>query len=137
VQWRKDGAILPGATNIVLLSAGSGRWRTVLTVTNVQAADAGIYDTEVFGSQWIVNPQIKLSIQLSNGPGLFQSPRFDNTNFVSDLLGVAGRQYAIEWSADLITWNSFTTLSNATGTATFTNAPAPDGTRFYRARLLP
>jgi hypothetical protein len=136
VQWRKDGNVLNGATNF----AGSGpcgQWTTVFTITNVQAADAGNYDVFVTGNYWLVQPQISLSVQITNGPGVFQSPRFRGTNFVCDLLGAAGRNYTIQWSTNLSNWNDLRTVSNVTGTITFTNSPALGGARFYRARLQP
>jgi hypothetical protein len=138
-QWRKDGKVIPGATNFVQVYGGSegGGYESVFTITNVQPADAGIYDAEVFGNQWIIAPTITLSVQLTNGPGLLLSPRFADTNFVCDLLGVASRNYLIQWSPDLLTWNDLFTVSNRAGTATFTNSSTSNGVRFYRACLLP
>ena len=78
-----------------------------------------------------------LSIQRTNGPGVLRSPRINGSTFVCDLLGAAGRSYAIQWSSNLSSWNDLRTLSNLTGMATFNNAPASAGTRFYRAMLLP
>jgi hypothetical protein len=135
-QWRKDGKIIPGATNGVE-QVQSFIYQTVFTITNVQATDAGIYDVEVFGNQWIIAPTITLSVQITNGPGLLLSPRLSDTNFVCDLLGVASRNYLIQWSPDLLTWNNLLGVSNATGTVTFTNSLFPDAVQFYRARLLP
>jgi hypothetical protein len=135
-QWRKDGEIIPGATNGVEQTQ-TFMYQTVFTLTNVQPADAGIYDVEVFGNQWIVAPTITLSIQVTNGPGLLLSPRFSDTNFVCDLLGVASRNYLIQWSPDLLTWNDLLTVPNLTGTVTFTNPITTNGACFYRARLLP
>ncbi|HUA37702.1 MAG TPA: hypothetical protein VMA35_04795 [Candidatus Sulfopaludibacter sp.] len=78
-----------------------------------------------------------LSVQVTNGPGLLLSPRFSDTNFVCDLLGAASRNYLIQWSPDLLTWNDYLSVSNATGTVTFTNSLSSDAVRFYRAQLLP
>ena len=91
----------------------------------------------VLGNNWFIGPKTVLSIQITNGCGVFQSPRFPGTNFVCDLLGAAGRNYAIQWSTNLFDWKNFTTLSNFTGTITFTNTPALGGAQFYRARLQP
>jgi hypothetical protein len=136
VRWRKDGNALSGATNFTG-SGFCGNYTTVFTVTNVQAADAGNYDVAVTGNYWSVQPKITLSIQITDGCGLFQSPRFGGTNFVCDLLGAAGRNYTIQWSTNLTSWHDFTTQSNSTGTITFSNAPALGGAQFYRARLQP
>jgi hypothetical protein len=137
IQWRKDGKSIPDATNFVKDSHDAVTYTGVLTITNAQAADAGIYDAVVLGDFSLVSPKISLSIQLTNGQGIFLAPRINGTNFVSDLQGVAGRNYAIQWSSNLTVWNDLWTLSNLTGTITFTNFPATIGTRFYRSILLP
>jgi hypothetical protein len=138
-QWRKNGNPIIGATNFPAIVDGgvAGIFQSVLTITNVQAADTGIYDLVVIGNNWIVGPKTVLSIQITNGSGVFQSPRFGGTNFVCDLLGTAGRNYAIQWSTNLTDWYNFTTQYNSTGTITFSNAPALGDEQFYRARLLP
>jgi hypothetical protein len=138
-QWRKNGSPIIGATNFQKITGDitGGDFQSVLTITNVQAADTGIYDLVVIGNNWIVGPKTVLSIQITNGFGVFQSPRFGGTNFVCDLLGAAGRNYAIQWSTNLTDWHNFTTQYNSTGTITFSNAPALSGAQFYRARLQP
>jgi hypothetical protein len=142
-QWRKNGNPIIGATNFPNIAPGysgphivSGTFQGVLTITNVQPADAGIYDLVVIGNNWIVGPKTVLSIQIT-GYGVLQSPRFVDTNFVCDLLGAAGRNYAIQWSTNLTDWHNFTTQYNSTGTITFSNAPASGDRQFYRGRLLP
>jgi hypothetical protein len=140
-QWRKNGVPIPGATNFPAIYLGphgeDGDFQAVLTLTNVQPADAGIYDLVVLGNDWIVGPKTTLSIQLANSPGVLLAPRISGSSFVCDLLGVAGRNYGIEWSLDLSTWSDLQTVSNASGTVTFTNTTAPESTRYYRSRLLP
>jgi hypothetical protein len=138
-QWRKDGNPIIGATNFPKIFGDytGGFFQGVLTITNVQPAGAGIYDLVVIGNNWIVGPQTVLSIQITNGYGVFQSPRFLGTNFVCDLLGAAGRNYAIQWSTNLTDWHNFITQYNSTGTIIFSNAPALGGAQFYRGRLLP
>ena len=141
-QWRKNGMPIPGATNFPNIEPSpppvvAGIFQSVLTITNVQPDDAGIYDLVVIGNSWIVGPKTVLSIQITNGFGVFQSPRFRGTNFVCDLLGAAERNYAIQWSTNLTDWHNFTTQYNSTGTITFSNAPALGGAQFYRGRLLP
>lgn len=66
-QWRKDGVPIPGATNY----AGgavyeAGNFQPFLTLTNVQPADAGIYDLEVHGNNWFVASKTVVSIQFTN-----------------------------------------------------------------------
>jgi hypothetical protein len=136
-QWRKDGNIIPGATNFVGPAPPGGVYGTVFTITNLQPADAGIYDVLVVGNRSIIEPRITLTVQVVNGPGVFRSPRLQDTTFVSDLLGATTRRYVIQRSTNLLSWQDLLTVSNATGTVTFTNSFATDGQQFYRARLLP
>ena len=78
-----------------------------------------------------------LSIQLSNGPGVLRSPRMNGSQFICDLLGAEGRIYTIQGSSNLTSWDDLQTVSNATGTVTFTNVIASSDARYYRARLVP
>lgn len=140
-QWRKNGSPILGATNFTIPfpdpgDPNEGPYQGILTITNIQPADAGIYDLVVIGNNWIVGPKTTVSIQLTNA-GAFLSPRISGTGFVTDLQGVAGRNYSIQWSSNLTSWSSFMTLSNTTGQVSFTNSPSSTGTRFYRAMLLP
>jgi len=69
---------------------------------------------------------------------LWLTPRIIDSQFVCDLEGAAGREYQIGYSTDLTAWNDLVTLTNATGTITFTNSlPPGDEPRFYRALLVP
>jgi hypothetical protein len=138
IQWRKDGR--PVTDPMSFISGSSemyGATTDVLTLTNLQPADAGIYDAIILGNFWSITPKITLSIQFTNGPGILRAPRCHGTNFVCDLEGVASLNYAIQCSTNLSTWDNLCTLSNLTGTVTFTNALTPGTRRFYRALLLP
>jgi len=136
VQWRKNGSPILNATN----DAGSPCYtglQTTFTITNVQASDAGIYDVAVYEAMWNISPKIAVSIQTTNGQGVFQSPKFSDTNFVCNLIGAAGRNYQVQWSTNLMSWNNLTTLSNLTGTVTFTNPVPSTAPQFYRTVLVP
>jgi hypothetical protein len=135
VQWRKDGKALLGATNFTG-SGTCGYWKTILTITNLQAADVGVYDVAVFGSNWFIGQKTSLNIQLVDGQGVFQSLRLSSSNFVCDLVGAPTRNYAIEWSTNLFDWSNLSTLSNITGTVTFSNLLDIASAKFFRARLL-
>ncbi len=136
IQWRKDGRTITAPMSF------TGSWPTyyslqgVVTLTNLQPADAGIYDAVVIGNNWLISPKLSLSIQFTNGPGILRAPRWSGGNFLCDLEGVASLNYQVQWSTNLSAWNTLCTLSNATGTVTFTNSLAPEGRRFYRALLL-
>lgn len=139
-QWRKDGVLLPNGTNFFqappVTYPGFGTFRAILTISNVQPSDAGVYDVQVLGNNWIIGPKTGLSVQTANGNGVLLSPRLTGSNFVADFQGIIGRNYAIQWSSNLTDWNALQTTSNATGTITFTNAPG-NAARFYRTLLLP
>lgn len=137
-EWRKNGNPIAGATNFVQTSGYSygGFYQGVLNLTNAQPEDAGIYDLVVYGNNWTVSPKIVLSIQ-TDGRGVLASPRIINSNFICDFDGAQGRNYAIEWSTNLLSWHSLTSISNGLGSFTFTNALSSGGNCFYRTRLLP
>jgi hypothetical protein len=71
-----------------------------------------------------------------DGQGVFQSLRLSSSNFVCDLVGAPTRNYAIEWSTNLFDWSNLSTLSNITGTVTFSNLLDIASAKFFRARLL-
>jgi hypothetical protein len=141
VQWRKNGIPVLNATNVVYpypnYPGGSGGNQTVLTIANLQPSDAGIYDCIIYGNDWIVSPKTVLSVQTTNGQGVFHSSQFVGTNFICNLTGAAGRNYQVQWSTNLTSWNNLTTVSNATGTVTFTNPVTAGPSQFYRTVLLP
>ena len=139
-QWRKDGVLLSNGTNFFqvppIFAPGYGAFRAILTISNVQPSDAGVYDVQVLGNNWIIGPKTSLSVQTANGNGAFINPRASGSNFMADLQGIIGRNYLIQTSSNLLDWNTLQTVSNASGVITISNAPA-DGTRFYRSQLLP
>ncbi len=132
LPWRKDGRIIPGATNHL-------DFRTaMLTLTNLTETDCGVYDFLGPGAAGI-SDKIFLSVQTTGGNGILKSPRMIGANFVCDFEGTVSRQYAILSSTNLLNWTSnlTITLGALTNTAIFSNAPPSDTRRFYRARLLP
>jgi hypothetical protein len=135
-QWRKNGKLIVGATNYVQGPYMSGT--ATLTLTNVQPSDAGVYDFVLYGNNWMIADKIYLSV-LNTGQGIFQNPRMLNGQMVCDLVGAAGRTYRVLRSTNLVDWGVRYTLSNATGTVTFTNPLASSGApyEFYRTVLLP
>jgi hypothetical protein len=133
-QWRKDGNFVPGATNYI---EGGISGRAFMTLTNLQPSDAGFYEFILYGDNWIVSPGIALSVQTTNGQGVFQKPKFSGTNFICDLVGAASRNYDVQQSTNLLNWTDLFTLSNASGTVTFTNSSQANRSCFYRTVLLP
>jgi hypothetical protein len=138
-QWRKNGIHIGSPQNfspIVGFPEG-GNALAILTITNAQPADAGVYDVDVRGNDWFIGQKIFVSIQTTNGQGVFQNSRTSGTNLICDLLGAASRKYKIQQSTNLTSWGDVMTVSNATGTVTFTNSPGTNGAMFYRSVLMP
>jgi hypothetical protein len=142
-QWRRGGKEIGVVWNFSSLNSPpfycyyQVQGLATLTFTNIQPSDAGVYDVEVLGNNWFIGPKTMLSVQLTNGPGVFQSPHFSGSNFISTLLGAPGRSYTIQWSTNLSAWTDVVTLTNVSGTVAFTNAQPGSRAAFYRARLLP
>jgi hypothetical protein len=133
-QWRKDGRLIGVPVVTPYLAAFTN---VFLRLTNLQPSDAGIYDVMVLGNNWFITPKIAMSVQLSNGPGLFENPRNDGSGFISELIGVAGRAYRIQVSSNLETWTDLLTLTNVSGSVTLSNSLPNATTRFYRAFVIP
>jgi len=136
LQWRKNG-IMVGNKQYLPSGIYGGAAQVVLTITNAQPSDAGVYDVDVRGNDWFIGQKIYVSVQTTNGQGVFQAPKFLGTNFVCDLAGMTGRNYKVQQSTNLLNWSDLVTLSNVNGTVTFTNPPAGSGSYFYRTVLVP
>jgi hypothetical protein len=121
-QWHKNGNPIPGATG------------ASLTLTNVQAADAGNYTVVVSNSagsvtssaaalRLLVPPRI-LTLTLTSGVA--------EISFTS----IAGVTYALEHSDHLTgeVWTSGAAVPGNGGTLTLNDSSASVGTRFYRVR---
>jgi hypothetical protein len=132
-NWRKDGQIIPGATNSVFTTT------PVLTLTNLTESDCGVYDMVGPGADGITRNKILLSVQTINGNGVLKSPRVSGTNFACDLEGAASRRYAILSSTNLLNWTSnlTVTVGALTNTVSFSTVTAGEQIRFYRASLIP
>jgi hypothetical protein len=124
IQWRKDGA-----------DFGPPQSGT-LTLTNLTAADSGVYDVYSPGAFLMPSQKLFLSVQTSGGQGQFKNPRKLNSSFVCDLDGAAGRSYQILSSTNLLSWSNLLVVTNVSGTVSFTNAMGSTG-QYYRAMLLP
>jgi hypothetical protein len=136
-QWRKDGVIIPGATNSLVDPPYGYIESPFLTITNARASDAGVYDVIIKGDYWFIDGKTSLSIQLPSTAGVLVSPRFQGAQFVCELIGPAGQNYALQWSSNLTSWNDLQILTNATGAVEFTDVVTSAGARYYRTVLLP
>lgn len=135
-QWRLNGGNLRSGSGFAE-QYSFGNFVTSLSITNVQPEDAGVYDSEIFGNNWIPGPKIYLSVQTTNGAGVFQTPKFDGTNFVCNFAGAISRTYQIQWSTNLVDWNNLMLITNTTGSISLTNSAQTGNSVFYRSQLLP
>jgi hypothetical protein len=125
-QWRRQGADLPGATN------------AILTLENVTAGMAGVYDVSV--SNWLgtVTSSATLTVSPPAPPHLINCQALPEGGCRFTLSGTPGARYALEVSSDLIRWLEIAVVIAADGTFTFSDAtPAPSTMRLYRARYVP
>jgi hypothetical protein len=117
-QWIFDQSVI-GATS-------SG-----LTITNFQAANEGTYNVVVsnlFGSVISSNAILRL-----NAPLRLDAPVLNSSGLQLQLVGVAGGDYILETSSDLMTWIPLFTNNTPNGFIDFTDTNAPSlGLRFYR-----
>lgn len=138
-QWRKNGVLI-GSQQFFTLPYAFATYANgvaVLTISNAQPTDAGVYDVDVRGSLSFIGAKIYVSIQTTNGSGVLQKPKLIGTNLTCDIVGAVSRNYLVQCSTNLTAWTDLTTLSNVTGTVTFTNVLGTDRSRFYRTVLLP
>jgi hypothetical protein len=134
LQWRKDGHYISDKTNFTYYPPDEVGIQTSLTIANVQASDAGVYDAEVLGDNWFISPKTYLSV-ISNTSGtqcVLRSPRTSGTNFICDLEGAPGKWYSILVSTNLSTWDWVASVSNGTGIVTITNALGSSASVYYR-----
>jgi hypothetical protein len=149
-QPRDQGAVSGGTATFSVTAVGDGalayQWRLgvsdlpgqnspLFSLNNVQAANAGTYSVLVsnpFGST-LSQPAI---LSLSGPPRLSDLNRLANGEVRMNVTGPVNRTYTIEYSADLSSWTTLTSLSYSNGLV-----PVIDGTangqanRFYRAKM--
>jgi hypothetical protein len=124
--WRKNGTIINGAA-----SAG-------LTLPSVGATDAGIYTVEISGTRNSVTNAALLTVLMIDTNTLPVPLQITFSNAASPVavsfLSVAGRQYSVQASVDLLTWQTIYTVTSLTnGPNQWLDAEAPNfPKRFYR-----
>lgn len=82
------------------------------------------------------------SIYNAGSGGLYRSPVFTGINYSSGfpqftVRGQTGKNFSIYSSPDLFTWSLLTTISGASGSATYTDSSATGPQMFYRASQAP
>jgi hypothetical protein len=121
-QWRKEGVDIPGAGE------------AMYNVDEVQPRHAGTYHVVVsnaFGTTISSNAILTVAAPLI----LRDLRRTSNDSVEFTVLGIAGESFAMESSADLVSWIPIrTNLIPASASMQLTD-PTPGGRRFYRARV--
>lgn len=126
-QWFLNGVRIPGATS------------NVMTITNLQSATAGTYQmiaTNSLGTAvtvpacLLLNSALRLdscSVGTSGGGA-------SGDCFQMRLVGVAGSNYVLQASTDMVNWTPIATNAPATGLWNFTDVQSTNFVRrFYRA----
>ena len=125
-QWKAGGADIPGATN------------TTLVLSNVQSSAAGTYSVVVSAitNATIAPAAFSATLSVEGSPPVLSQPRLLSAGEFQFLLtGESNGTYAVQFSADLTNWTTFTNVSQSTGAVTVTDPDAVgQSRRFYRAR---
>ncbi len=111
-QWQFDGATLAGATN------------SMLSLTNVQPAQAGAYTVVVTNRVGAVtSAPARLTVLVA--PVLKDARMVSNGLFGFTLVGDPGTAYLIEASSDLTDWSEIGAVTNVTGQVQFFDTMLP------------
>lgn len=121
-QWLFGGSVIPGATN------------SVLVLTNIQSANAGLYEAVITNISGSVTSQVQLAVYDSATPTL-QVPALSNGLYQVAVAGVPGFNYAIEASTNLADWIRITTNASPYVFSDTNTVLWPQ--RFYRAVYIP
>jgi hypothetical protein len=132
-RWRK------GTTNLVDGGNVSGAATSSLMLTNVAMSDAANYSvviTNSVGSTTSSNAPLVVMAPAPASPQLL-SPAFSNGLFTFSVSGVAGPDYLVQASTNLVDWeNVFTNFSPAPPFL-WTDGETNFDRRFYRVRIVP
>jgi len=123
-KWNFDGAVMPGDTN------------AMLTLTNVQATQAGSYTVVVTNNAGSITSAVAtltvtipvVTLSLPSAGGLTAS------GFTFQLSAPVGITYVVLASSDLQSWTPIATNVTTNGVVVFTDPAATNfGSQFYRA----
>ena len=119
-QWRANGVNLSGQTN------------ASLSLTSFRATDQKTYTVVVSNSAGsVTSAPAALYV---NSPLRFINSRQAGGRFSATLIGVAGSNYVLQTTTNLIHWTSVATNSSSSGLISFTATNPPGSQRYYRAR---
>jgi hypothetical protein len=123
-QWQLNGVDIPLSNT------------NVLTIPNFQSVNEGAYRviaTNALGSVASSNAFMYL-----NAPARLSSFNLGPNGFQIQVFGVAGSNYVVQVSSNLVNWTSLVTNSDPSGVVIFTDAASTNSLRrFYRAKTNP
>ncbi|HTD68060.1 MAG TPA: hypothetical protein VK846_16165 [Candidatus Limnocylindria bacterium] len=124
--WRKDGVALEGATN------------AIFAILETTIADAGTYSVEVSGACNTITNAAWLAVRMNETNAVPVPLRMTMVGAATPVtltfLGETGRQYLVQASTDLRSWQTiYSVTSLADGTNQWTDSDATNHpVRFYR-----
>jgi hypothetical protein len=149
-QPRNQGAVAGGAATFSVTAIGDAlleyQWRMgttdlpgkndpILSLSNVQAADAGPYTVLVANLFGLIESQAA-TLSISGPPRLSDLTRAVGGEVQMNISGPVNRTYTIEYSPDLNAWTVLTSLAYTNGLVPITDSTAVgQANRFYRARM--
>jgi len=135
---------IDGVTNSALAQSPNTEGQAVfitLPITNVVSGEnllaVEVHQSSLNSSDVVFGMALSGRTTVTNGPILL-TPKMQAGGVEVTLEGISGRNYALDVSPDLVTWNPLVTWTNFTGSALYLDTAAgPNGNRFYRGRLAP
>jgi hypothetical protein len=119
-----------GQTNVLTFAADA-----LLPGENLLAVE--VHQNAATSSDVVFGMTLEAIINYTNQPVFTSAQRLANGSFQMTLGGVAGRQYAIDASTNLVDWVTLTTFTNVTGLHEYTDVTASShSARLYRGRLV-
>ncbi|HKQ38639.1 MAG TPA: hypothetical protein VJ063_11215, partial [Verrucomicrobiae bacterium] len=138
-QWQKDGRDIPGASGeIVRTNFYPAYGVATLLLSNLQITDAASYRVRVEPAQDAPVSGTALVALTEPASGRFLCPTLRESTWQTQLRGGIGQRYAIQFSSDLLHWETISTATNLQGSVALQCAPRnKSGNGFYRAVLIP
>jgi hypothetical protein len=138
-QWQKDGRDIPGASGeFVRTNFYPLHGVAALALTNLQISDAASYRVRVEPAANYPFSGNALLALIEPDSGRFLCPTLRNGAWQTELRAGIGRRYAIQFSSDLVNWETISTVTNSQGNVPVQCAPrSSTGNGFYRALLVP
>jgi hypothetical protein len=123
-EWYRDNNLLQGFND------------AMLTINNIGLNQGGSYYAKAINAGGTANTtsaKVIVTTGIFTKPGNISKESLQSTGFPLDFQLENGKTYRIEYSTDLVTWNTLTTFtSNSTAKQFLDTAAAANEQRFYR-----